>query len=198
MIPSVYREAIPLGTEPSRKIAFSIIGFSTLALQVAFADINIAKDSVYTQSSYEKLEQYGTGPQSRMGVNNAGELPWPKAFRAKIAAANAPVEHLDEGKVGRKVMKICLKLTRRNLSAVHLSLCSWIVPSLTCFVAAIALSAPHAVVHGAHDCRGSVLKKSWIYFEITSNRAITVRPCVGRSTSEVGHSLTAGGSIQLF
>ena len=39
-------------------------------------------------------------------------------------------------------MKTYLKLTRRNLSAVHLSLWSWLVPSL---VAAIALSAPHAV-----------------------------------------------------
>ena len=46
MVPSVYREAITPGIEPSRKIAFSVIGFSTLALQAAaaFADINIAKD----------------------------------------------------------------------------------------------------------------------------------------------------------
>jgi hypothetical protein len=49
MVPSVYREAIPPGSEPSRKIAFSVIGFSTLALQAAFANINIAKDSPYTQ-----------------------------------------------------------------------------------------------------------------------------------------------------
>ena len=41
MVPSVYREAIPPGTEPSRKIAFSVIGFSTLALRAAFADINM-------------------------------------------------------------------------------------------------------------------------------------------------------------
>jgi hypothetical protein len=42
-------------------------------------------------------------------------------------------------------MKICLKLTRRNSSAVHLSLCSWLAPSLTYLVTAIALSAPHAI-----------------------------------------------------
>jgi hypothetical protein len=43
MVPSVYREAIPPGTEPSRKIAFNVIGFSTLALRAAFADINMAQ-----------------------------------------------------------------------------------------------------------------------------------------------------------
>ena len=42
-------------------------------------------------------------------------------------------------------MKIYSEFTHRGLSAVHLSLCSWLVPSLPCFAAAIALSASHAV-----------------------------------------------------
>jgi acetyl esterase/lipase len=42
-------------------------------------------------------------------------------------------------------MKIYSEFTHRGLSAVHLSLCSWLVPSLACFAAAIALSASHAV-----------------------------------------------------
>src|SRR2546426_987967 len=42
-------------------------------------------------------------------------------------------------------MKIYAEFTHRGVSAVHLSLCSWLVSSLACFAAAIVFSAPHAV-----------------------------------------------------
>lgn len=42
-------------------------------------------------------------------------------------------------------MRIYLELPRRNLSAVHLSLCSWLLPHLACVAAAIVLSASYTV-----------------------------------------------------
>ena len=42
-------------------------------------------------------------------------------------------------------MKIYSEFTHPGLSVVHLSLCSRLAPSLACFAAAIAFSAPHAI-----------------------------------------------------
>lgn len=42
-------------------------------------------------------------------------------------------------------MKIYLGLTRRHLSAAPLSPCLWLMHNFTYFVAAIALSTPHAI-----------------------------------------------------
>ena len=41
-------------------------------------------------------------------------------------------------------MKLYSEFTHRGLSTVHVSLCSWLVPILACFAAAIVFSAPHA------------------------------------------------------